>query len=136
MTTITRPMPTRPALPSPPSLVLATLLLVALALPGCGKRQLTEDQAVDLLHQRVLADKLYPASRQGECLSFEVEQRLDTRYEIAVREKHGQGCPGDPGTGPVLDRFEVQQGDGRIRRYDPIAGSYVDYAPEPGSPGG
>lgn len=120
-----------PALP----LLTALVLAVATALPACTKRQLSEDQAVDLLARKVNADGLYPASRQGECLSFAVEQRLDTRYEIAVREKHGEGCPGDPGTGPVLDRFEVQ-GDGKLRRYDPIAGGYVDYtAAQPASGG-
>jgi hypothetical protein len=110
-------------------------VVVALALPACTKRELSEDQAVDLLAKKVNADGLYPASRQGECLSFAVEQRLDERFEIAVREKHGEGCPGDPGTGPVLDRFEVQ-GDGKLRRYDPIAGAYVDYtAAQPASGG-
>lgn len=110
-------------------------VVVALTLPACTKRELSEDQAVDLLAKKVNADGLYPASRQGECLSFAVEQRLDERFEIAVREKHGEGCPGDPGTGPVLDRFEVQ-GDGKLRRYDPIAGAYVDYtAAQPASGG-
>lgn len=117
-------------------LLTAIVLAVVFALSGCSQRELTEDQAVDLLARQVLSDGLYPASRQGECLSFEVEQRLDTRYEIAVREKHGGACPGDPGTGPVLDRFEVQQGDGKLRRYDPIGGAYVDYAAKATSTGG
>ena len=118
----TRPSSMPHALP----LITAMALAVVMAFPACTKRELSEDQAVDLLAKKVNADGLYPASRQGECLSFAIEQRLDERYEIAVREKHGEGCPGDPGTGPVLDRFEVQ-GDGKLRRYDPIAGAYVDY---------
>ncbi|MFY9476918.1 MAG: hypothetical protein WAQ08_04530 [Aquabacterium sp.] len=122
---------------SPSRLPMALPLLTAIAVSvavalsglftGCSQRDMTEDQAVDLLAKRVLADGLYPASRQGECLSFEVEQRLDARFEIAVREKHGGTCPGDPGTGPVLDRFEVQQDGAKLRRYDPIGGAYVDY---------
>lgn len=121
------------ALPLIKAMVIAVVM--AMALSACTRRELSEDQAVDLLAKKVNADGLYPASRQGECLSFAVEQRLDERFEIAVREKHGEGCPGDPGTGPVLDRFEVQ-GDGKLRRYDPIAGAYVDYtAAQPASGG-
>jgi hypothetical protein len=121
------------ALPRLNALALSVAFAVGGALTGCSQRDMTEDQAVDLLAKRVQADGLYPASRQGECLSFEVEQRLDARFEIAVREKHGGPCPGDPGTGPVLDRFEVQQDGGKLRRYDPIGGAYVDYtAPSAG----
>jgi hypothetical protein len=48
-------------------------------------------------------------------------------FDIAVRERHGNGCPGDPQTSPVRDRFRVEH-SGAIRWYDPIEGDYVDYA--------
>ncbi len=125
-----KPNPSRQIMP-PPALSAITVS-VALALGGlfvgCTQRDMTEDQAVDLLAKRVLADGLYPAARQGECLSFEVEQRLDARFEIAVREKHGGACPGDPATSPVVDRYRVTRD--ALLKYDPAEGDYVaDGAP-------
>jgi hypothetical protein len=109
-------------------LLTAIVLAVAFALTGCSKRELTEDQAVELVSKQVIADQRYPASQNGACLAFQVERASQSSHEIAVREKHGDGCPGDPGTGPVVDRFEVQD-NGKLRLYDPVAGSFSDYVP-------
>ena len=109
-------------------LIALALLPALLALTACSRGPRNEDQAVELLSRQVIADKPYPASQNGACLAFQVEQASQNRYEIAVREKHGEGCPGDPGTGPVIDRFEVVD-NGKLRLYDPVAGNYADYVP-------
>lgn len=41
-------------------------------------------------------------SAQTRCVIYLLEQETDAYIEVQVRERHGQGCPGDPGTGPRL----------------------------------
>lgn len=48
-------------------------------------------------------------------------------FDFAVRERHGDGCPGDPQTSPVRDRFRVQA-DGTLLWYDVVNADFVDYA--------
>ncbi|MCI2244638.1 hypothetical protein L3067_08480 [Xanthomonas sp. PPL568] len=101
-----------------------------------------ENRAMDLLQARLTADRAYP---DLPCLGYAVENDEDeaasatasaaavskpvapAAIEIAVREKHGDGCPGDPQTEPVRDRFRVER-SGAIRWYDVVDGDFVDYA--------
>jgi hypothetical protein len=95
-----------------------------------------ENRAMDLLQARLAADRAYP---DLQCLRYAVEDAGDAdaapsaapaaieMIEIAVREKHGDGCPGDPQTEPVRDRFRVER-SGAIRWYDVVDGDFVDYA--------
>ncbi|MBB5876794.1 MULTISPECIES: hypothetical protein [unclassified Xanthomonas] len=101
-----------------------------------------ENRAMDLLQARLAADHAYP---DLPCLGYAIEDEQDeaasatasapaapkasapAAIEIAVREKHGDGCPGDPQTEPVRDRFRVER-SGAIRWYDVVDGDFVDYA--------
>jgi hypothetical protein len=67
---------------------------------------------------------------RGECLSLLVEEREPAFFGIAVYEKHGDGCPGDPATMPVLDRFRVDLATGALRRYDVVEDRYADWTPD------
>ena len=77
-----------------------------------------------MTHQ-VTQDKLYDKWTNLDCLSFLIEQANDRTFDIAIREKHGGPCPGDPNTSPVVDRFRVT-GDRVIFWLNP-QGEYVDY---------
>lgn len=100
-------------------------------------------RAMDVLQARLAADHAYP---DLPCLGYAVEDASEDQaatdagaiasatsvsapaaIEIAVREKHGDGCPGDPQTEPVRDRFRVER-SGAIRWYDVVDGDFVDYA--------
>jgi hypothetical protein len=94
-----------------------------------------ESRAMDLLQARLAADHAYP---DLQCLGYAAEDEgnadvapsaapAPAAIEIAVREKHGDGCPGDPQTEPVRDRFRVER-SGAIRWYDVVDGDFVDYA--------
>lgn len=101
-----------------------------------------ENRAMALLQARLAADRAYP---DLQCLGYAVEEDEDeaasatasapaatkasapAAIEIAVRERHGDGCPGDPQTEPVRDRFRVER-SGAIRWYDVVDGDFVDYA--------
>lgn len=39
---------------------------------------------------------------QARCVTFMLGKEVAGWVEIEVRERHGQGCPGDPNTGPRL----------------------------------
>lgn len=84
------------------------------------------DHALALLMDRLQHDKVYP----DNCVSVmadDDDDGSDGGFDFAVRERHGDGCPGDPQTSPVRDRYQVGT-DGRIGWYDITEGEYVDYA--------
>ncbi len=84
------------------------------------------DHALALLMDRLQHDKVYP----DNCISVmadDDDDGSDGGFDFAVRERHGDGCPGDPQTSPVRDRYQVGS-DGRIGWYDITEGEYVDYA--------
>ncbi|MEI6046830.1 MAG: hypothetical protein WCS37_20985, partial [Chloroflexota bacterium] len=63
------------------------------------------DKAFSLLFDKLKQDKIY--SDGLGCLSFQDEDQGTNYFQIALREKHGGTCPGDPNTAPVRDRFKV-----------------------------
>ena len=71
-----------------------------------------------------------PYRVHGDCLSLLVEESEPAFFGIAVHEKHGDGCPGDPATAPVLDRFRVDVATGAMRRYDVVEDRYAEWAPD------
>ncbi|HEX5033471.1 MAG TPA: hypothetical protein VFW62_03240 [bacterium] len=70
--------------------------------------------------QSYLAKQLPPRGLSLECVFWIVEESTAKYIEYAVREKHGGSCPGDPAVSPIVDRYRVPAGKGRIQTYDPI----------------
>jgi hypothetical protein len=112
----------------PSRIIVVFILLVVLpcsnALAG---NRLTEEQALDVLMTRVQKDKLYDSRFATNCLSFLVEGKTKDYIDIAVREKHGGKCQGDPDTSPVVDRFRVHRSTRRIKCYESSSGEYQPY---------
>ncbi|KLD77017.1 hypothetical protein FZ025_04145 [Xanthomonas hyacinthi] len=98
-----------------------------------------ERRALDMLEARLAADHVYA---DAQCLQYAAETDAESAadaaaalpvatasaaIEFAVREKHGDGCPGDPQTAPVRDRYRVER-SGAILWYDAAEGGFVGYA--------
>ncbi|MCS3809391.1 hypothetical protein [Xanthomonas sp. 4461] len=98
----------------------------AVAVPAPATENAAQARALQLLETRLQTDKVYP----DNCISIMAEQDdppTPDAFEFAVRERHGDGCPGDPQTSPVRDRFRVQA-DGTLFWYDVVNADFVDYA--------
>ena len=83
--------------------------------------RLTERQALDVLIARIKMDKVYESWAPNlSCLLFLTEEKAKNYFDFAIREKHGDGCPGDPNTAPIVDRFRVNRVTKNIQWYDPV----------------
>ena len=94
---------------------------------------LTEFQALDYLVESLMADSAYEDSFFETSLFIaEYEDSLTVPgdsshyFNIAIREKHETGGPGDPLTAPIRDRFKVYT-HGRIVYWSAIPGMYIPY---------
>jgi hypothetical protein len=87
----------------------------------------TEAQALTLLSTRIEKDAVY-APMPLACMSLVVEGRSPASFEIAVREKHGGRCGGDPAMAPVLDRFKIDRASGAIGVYDVLEADWYSWA--------
>jgi len=107
--------------------VSITLLVMLPCSDADARNRLTEEQALDVLTARVRKDKLYDSRVTESCLSFLVEEKTKVYIDIAVREKHGGQCPGDPNTSPVVDRFRIHRVTKRIKWFESSTGEYLPY---------
>ena len=82
------------------------------------------DKATAALVDIVKQDGRYKGWAKIECLQFVTELQDDKKTEIAMLEKHGGACPGDPATSPVVDRFRLEKSTGVILRYDVVEDAY------------
>ena len=81
---------------------------------------------VALLKKQAEADHLYDL----RCVSFMPDGQEQGMTLVVVREKHGEGCPGDPAVAPTRDHYRVDA-KGTIEWMDIPKGSYVPYASRP-----
>ena len=103
---------------------LSGLAFIAIAvLLGCSRAP-EPDATTAALVEIVRTDEKYVGWAKIECLQFMVEQQDDKQTDIEMREKHGDGCPGDPATAPIVDRFRIETASGAILRYDILEDQY------------
>ena len=96
-----------------------TLCLAAVLLTGAP---ISEGHAIDLVA------KAMRQVRRGQpvgCFAFETEEKSRRQFGIAVREKHGGRCGGDPAAMPVTERFRVARSPVRLWRWDVVDDSYL-----------
>ncbi|MCC8361898.1 hypothetical protein LK996_02210 [Lysobacter sp. A6] len=109
--------------------VFVPLLLVAACSIAAQPGVSSEEAALAVLEKRLSAENLYPDG----CIQIfpeTAEQEgaaAPARFDFAVHEKHGDGCPGDPGTSPVRDRFAVEAETGSLLWMDFTSGDYVAF---------
>ncbi len=87
----------------------ALILSLSCALPfQAYASDLTEEQALDLLVNKIRSSRLYESRIKLECIGFKTEKQTLTVIDFKVYENHrGAGCEGDKNTAPTLDRFRV-----------------------------
>ena len=91
-------------------------------------KQLTEQQALDILVAQIQKDKLYDGWATLSCLLFSTEEKTKDHFDFAIREKHGGQCAGDPDTSPIADRFRVDRLTKKIQWYEPVEGEFQPYS--------
>jgi hypothetical protein len=110
------------------SLIFLSLLIVFPCSNVHAEKELTEQQALDILAAQIQKDKLYDSWAPNlSCLLFFTEEKTKDHFNIAIREKHGGQCAGDPNTSPIVDRFRVDRLTGKIQWYDPVDGDLHPY---------
>lgn len=65
--------------------------------------QEARDRILTLFTKKVKGDGLYKAL--NGCYTIEIEDVFEGVAQLVVKEKQGEGCPGESGTPAVLDRF-------------------------------
>lgn len=109
------------------ALALACMATCAHAFAGASR---ADDAAIARLRQAMAQDARYTATwPKLRCLDFMVEATTQAGRDIAVMERHGNGCAGDPATAPVVDRFRVPAGKAPVQIYDPAEDTYAPYHP-------
>lgn len=121
-TTAVPPTPTRrPVTPRPTATPRPTIAIV----PGQPINNWT--RAVQVVSTQINKDNLYAGRVPANCFSLALDKEDPAFYEIVTLEKHGDECPGDPATAPVLDRFRVYRDNGRLEGYDLKTDKYLPY---------
>ena len=86
-----------------------------------------KDRPVTILMRKVRRSGIYKNRIKLDCIGY-VSEKITTSYsEYAVREIHGGKCPGDPNTGPVVDRFRVMHKSKKVLWLHPIDARYVEF---------
>jgi len=55
-----------------------------------------------------------------DCVTLIEEDEVALCYQYAIQERHGNGCPGDPETSPIVDRYRIGKNNLIIRHWNPI----------------
>jgi hypothetical protein len=90
---------------------------------------LNEDAALNLLLRTLTRDHAYAKRISLDCVTFDTEETTRIYFEIALREKHGAKCGGDPDMSPVVDRYRVNRASGKIELYEVATDSWQAYSP-------
>lgn len=65
------------------------------------------------------------AGLKRNCVSLVDFVMHDSYAEGDVRERHGGGCAGDPGTAPKITALRVMRADKKVLAYDVVNDKYV-----------
>ena len=113
-----------------PALAFAALACTAACAPASPDAPRGDDVTITRLRQAMTQDTRYTARwPKLRCLDFMVEDSTQAGRDIAMMERHGNGCAGDPATAPVVDRFRVPAGKAPVQILDPAEDTYAPYQP-------
>jgi hypothetical protein len=107
--------------------VLVGLPVVAGA--GPRSRPLDEDAALALLERTLERDGVYTHRISLDCVTYGTEETTNTYFQFVLRENHNAKCGGDPETSPVLDRYRVYRGSGKIEWLERVEDNWRPYNP-------
>jgi hypothetical protein len=114
--------------------VMATVFTIALLSPvivqaGPASHPLSENAALSLLLRTLKHDRVYAARISLDCVTFVTEEKTDSYFQFVLRENHTAPCGGDPETSPVVDRYRIYRGSGKIEWLEPVQGNWQRYNP-------
>ena len=95
-------------------------VLVSAGAPASAK--LPESQAIEIVSEAVR--QVNPGAPPKRCLAYQIEDRSHRAFDIAVRERHGGSCLGDPGVMPVIERFRVTRSPVKLWHFDIVNDMY------------
>lgn len=91
------------------------------------KHGLDQDAALNLLFRTLKEDRVYDKRISLDCVTFGTDEITRAYFEFALHEKHNAKCGGDPETTPIVDRYRVHRGSGKIELYDVVKDSWQPY---------
>ena len=92
----------------------------------CANGSSQADAINSLLH-RINNSQVYAQWLKPGCMSVSIETKTSKFYAIALHEKHGGKCEGDPNTAPVIDHFRVTRINNNILWYDIVNDQYLPF---------
>jgi hypothetical protein len=96
---------------------------------GPRSRPLDEDAALALLERTLERDGVYTHRISLYCVTYGTEETTNTYFQFVLRENHNAKCGGDPETSPVLDRYRVYRGSGKIEWLERVEDNWRPYNP-------
>jgi hypothetical protein len=108
------------------AIVAAALILISpIAAPANPRSHpLDEDAASDLLMRTLKHDTVYTKRISLGCIACGTEETTDAYFQFYLREIHNAKCGGDPEVSPIVARYRVYRGSGKIERWKPSDDSW------------
>jgi len=82
---------------------------------------------VELLKDTYKKNSLKTGKFNDRCFEFWLSNEDKNTIGIELHEYHQQGCPGDPHTSPLIDRFLINKTTKTISWYDVIRNKVVGF---------
>ena len=93
-----------------------------------GKSVLVQDNEwIKLLKDTYKKNSLKTGKFNDRCFEFWLSNEDKNTIGIELHEYHQQGCPGDPHTSPLIDRFLINKETKIISWYDVIKNKVVGF---------
>lgn len=82
---------------------------------------------IGLLKDTYIRNSLKTGKFNDKCFEFWLSDEDNNTIGIELHEYHQQGCPGDPHTSPLIDRFLINKETKIISWYDVIKNKVVGF---------
>jgi hypothetical protein len=110
--------------------VVAAVLVSPVVTQAAPRVQLLDESAaLDLLERTLKHDGIYTHRISLDCVTYGTEEITGAYFQFVLRENHDAKCGGDAETNPVVDRYRVYRGSGKIEWLEKIEGNWQPYNP-------
>ena len=108
-------------------IIAIAAVTVVTAQGGSTKHPLNEGAALNLLLETLKRDHVYDKRISLDCVTFSTDETTRIYFEFSLHENHTAKCGGDADTSPVVDRYRVNRGSGKIELYDAADAQWRPY---------
>jgi len=84
------------------------------------------DQAEEYLKEYIVKNNVNEYWATSECIVYWSEDINEDYFQVEIHEKHGENCPGDPNTEPLLAIFKIKKDNRMIERYDILSDKWEE----------